>query len=166
ATPGGRGETGELAPQPPRDTALLAELPPGPPTLPFPGHSSPAPEEWERRRVRIDQIIIDPELQLRVAINEEAVEEYAEAKARGDKFPRPRLVEDSAKRLYLVAGRHRLESDLKLGAEFVDVLVTKGEREYALWLAIAENKDHGLRRTNADKARALKAALAHPRAKG
>jgi hypothetical protein len=43
--------------------------------------------------------------------------------------------------------------------------VTLGTRNDALWLAVSANQDHGLQRTNADKQRAVKAALRHPKAK-
>jgi hypothetical protein len=38
----------------------------------------------------------------------------------------------------------------------------QGTLEDAQWYSFGTNKDHGLRRTNEDKARAVKAALAHP----
>jgi hypothetical protein len=125
----------------------------------------PEPDDGDLREVPIDALVIDPELQCREKIDERVVEEYFEAMKRGDTFPPLRAVK-VGKQLLLVEGWHRLEAMRRLGLKKVKVLVTKGTREDAIWLAAAANKDHGLRRTNADKERSVKTALAHPRAKG
>jgi hypothetical protein len=129
------------------------------------GDPVPGPDDGELCEVPIDELVIDPELQCRKRINKRVVEDYFQGMKRGDKFPPLRAVR-VGKQLLLVEGRHRLEAARRRGLKKVKVLVISGTREDAIWLAAAANKDHGLRRTNADKERAVKTALAHPRAKG
>jgi hypothetical protein len=148
----GKSKAGRRAPTSPADS-------------PPKGDPVPEPDDGELREVPIDELVIDRELQCRESINELTVEEYLQAMKRGDKFP-PLLAVRAGKKLLLVEGRHRLEAARRLGLKKVKVLVISGTREDAIWLAAAANKDHGLRRTNADKERAVKTALAHPRAKG
>ena len=45
----------------------------------------------------------------------------------------------------------------------INVDVEPGTREDAQWYAYSANKAHGLRRSNDDKARAIKLALVHPK---
>jgi hypothetical protein len=132
---------------------------------PAEGGTGPAPGNGELLDVALDQLVLDPELQSREAVDEQVVNDYAKAMDRGDEFPPLRAVDDG-KQLWPWDGRHRLLAARRRGAKTVQVLVTKGTRDDALWLAVAANQDHGLRRSNADKERAVKAALAHPMAKG
>jgi hypothetical protein len=149
----GKSKAGRRAPTSPADS-------------PPKGDPVPGPDDGELCEVPIDELVIDPKLQCReTMINEDTVEEYLQAMKRGDEFP-PLLAVRAGKQLLLVEGRHRLEAARRLGLKKVKVLVISGTREDAIWLAAAANKDHGLRRTNADKERAVKTALAQPRAKG
>ena len=97
-------------------------------------------------------------LQTRVALNEETVADYAEAMAKGVKFP-PVTVFQCAGHLYLADGFHRVEGALRNGVKRIDAEITQGKFDDALKFALGANANHGLRRTNADKNRAVNIAL-------
>jgi hypothetical protein len=65
--------------------------------------------------------------------------------------------------LYVVDGFHRRASHLAAGKTFIGTrTVGWGSLEDAVWFATSANKAHGLRRTRADKRRAVELALATP----
>jgi hypothetical protein len=110
-------------------------------------------------------IHIDLDTQARVAINDDVVKEYVEAMESGDIFP-PLLVyfDEPDNRYILVDGFHRFEAHRRLYPN--DPILVKlelGNLEDARWASLGANKDHGLRRTNADKRNAIIHALKHPK---
>ena len=101
-------------------------------------------------------------LQARVSTDSGTVDEYAEAMKAGQVLP-PMIVFSDGREYWLADGFHRLSALLKIGAETATVMVREGTREDAMWFAVAANKTHGLRRTNADKRKAvIKALELHP----
>jgi len=61
---------------------------------------------------------------------------------------------------WLSDGFHRVKAAAEAGQTTIQAEVWEGTRDDAFWMSLAANKDHGLRRSNDDKARAVKAALA------
>ena len=118
--------------------------------------------EPTRQRLRLDQIRIDQDVQMRVQINPKVVRAYAARRRAGDSFL-PLIVFFDGTVYWLADGFHRLDADREAGLDSVECLVYKGSKEDAMWFALSANKAHGLPRTSADKRKAVKAALRHPR---
>ena len=96
-------------------------------------------------------------LQVRCEINEGVVGEYAEAMKAETEFP-PIIVFTDGTRYYLADGFHRVAALKRLEREEVNATVYEGGFADALRYALGANAKHGLRRTNADKQRALEIA--------
>ncbi len=108
----------------------------------------------EIRTVAIGKIKILEEVQARESLNNEAVDDYAEKMHAGVVFPRP-VVFDILGELTLVDGRHRIEAKLKLNINTVEVEVHQGSLRDAILYAARANSEHGVRRTDADKRKAV-----------
>jgi ParB-like chromosome segregation protein Spo0J len=112
------------------------------------------------KTLRLDQVTVDSALQARVTVDEGVVQEYAELMKARRNFPPLDVVHDAkARKFYLIDGYHRLAAARLAGVATVGVSVTEGTLDDARWLACGANKSHGLRRTNADKRKAARAAL-------
>jgi hypothetical protein len=94
-----------------------------------------------------------------VRIDEEIVREYAERMKAGDHFPPVQVYFDGTDH-WLSDGFHRVKAAREADLKPIQAEVWEGTRDDAFWMSLAANKDHGLRRSNDDKARAVKAALA------
>lgn len=113
------------------------------------------------RTVPIDQLITDRGTQVRACIIDDLVADYATRIEAGDFFPGVRVLETRDGSLVLVDGFHRLAAYRRLGRQEISAIVRRGTMEDAWTMAIGANVDHGLRRTNADKRRAVWMALQH-----
>lgn len=109
-------------------------------------------------KVNIDSITIDPRLQSRAAMNDEAVEEYAEAIKAGTKFD-PVMCFEDGDTLWLVEGFHRVKAHIVAGVKSIDVETREGGFRAAWIYSLGTNHKHGARRTNADKRKVVEAAL-------
>jgi hypothetical protein len=99
-----------------------------------------------------------------VRINDETVDEYAEAMkaTTGRPWP-PVVVFFDGTEYWMADGFHRLLAARRIGRNNIAADVKQGTREDAAWAACAANQAHGLRRTNEDKQRAVEIALRlHP----
>jgi hypothetical protein len=113
----------------------------------------------EEKTVPVEDIILDERLQARAEISHEAVAEYAEAYRTGAKLP-PLDVYRVSGKLYLVDGFHRIAAVRVACQTFARIrVVGDGTLDDAVWHATAVNATHGLRRSNADKRRAVLLAL-------
>ena len=106
----------------------------------------------------LDSVQVDAGTQARAGLDEGAVAEYAEAIGRGVEFP-PVVVFRDGSAHFLADGFHRLAAFRQAGRESIEAEVRDGTREDARWYAIGANAAHGLRRSNADKAKAVHMAL-------
>ena len=106
----------------------------------------------------LDSVRVDAGTQARAGLDEGAVAEYAEAIGRGVEFP-PVVVFRDGSAHFLADGFHRLAAFRQAGRESIEAEVRDGTREDARWYAIGANAAHGLRRSNADKAKAVRMAL-------
>jgi len=112
----------------------------------------------QKEQVRINQIVVKNQIQQRVKLNEDCIEEYAEAIGSGAKLP-PIVLFDDGENLLLVDGRHRYEANLKAGVETIEATIYEGSEREAILYAVGANADHGLRRNNADKRMAVTTLL-------
>lgn len=109
-------------------------------------------------RIKLTDIVFDAGTQIREAINDQVVSEYAERMADGVEFPAVVLFHDG-NRYYLADGFHRYMASQRNA--FVDIVadVRPGTKEDALWFALGANKANGHRMTDADKRHAIALAV-------
>lgn len=104
--------------------------------------------------IAIDKIRIDGGTQARVELNQFAVKEYAEAMKSGDIFDPVDVYFDGSE-YWLADGFHRFHAALRIKAKSIRCEVNKGTQADAQLHAAHANARHGIRRTNADKRRAV-----------
>lgn len=101
--------------------------------------------------------------QARVEINDATVKEYAEALREGAKFPPVVLYYKKSEDVYWLAdGFHRFHAHSSIGSADILAEVKDGTWRDAMLHAVGANAAHGLRRTNADKRRAVQMLLDDP----
>jgi hypothetical protein len=114
-------------------------------------------------KLDLKKIRLDGGTQPRAELLIEVVEDYAEQMRNGDTFP-PITVFFDGRDYWLADGFHRVTASQKARpAEPIEAEVIQGTRSDAQWYSYGVNKAHGLRRSNPDKARAVRAALLHPK---
>jgi hypothetical protein len=123
----------------------------------------PAESNTPPVRVRIELLRLDGGTQVRAAINEAIVQEYREAMQTGVNFP-PVVAFFDGQVHWLADGFHRVQAAVASGRDEFEVDLRPGTREDAVWYACAANQAHGLRRSNADKRKAVEVALRSPKA--
>jgi uncharacterized ParB-like nuclease family protein len=106
----------------------------------------------------MDVLRIDGDTQPRVAIDQAVVQDYADAIEGGAEFPPVDVVHDGTA-YWLVDGFHRFFAHKKLNRPKIRATVTTGLQAEAQWKSLGANKTHGLRRTNADKVKAVAKGL-------
>jgi len=104
--------------------------------------------------IQIGRIQIDGGTQPRENISEDVVSEYAEAMLDGDKFP-PIVVYNDGAKYWLADGFHRYHASVKAGFKDIEADVKSGTRRDAILYSVSANAKHGIRRTNADKRKAV-----------
>lgn len=110
-------------------------------------------------------IVRDPRAQPRVELNTETVDAYreimAEAKGWGP-FPSVVIFGPESGRYYLADGFHRMAAADAAGVQLGRAEVRPGGLREAILHSVGANAAHGLRRTNADKKRAVRTLLEDP----
>jgi len=96
--------------------------------------------KFDVREVRLDELDLDPNINIRFEVDEATVVRYMEL---FDQLPPVDVVDDKGT-LILCDGFHRLEAGLRLGRENVFAEVRKGDRAYAVERAAVANAKHGL----------------------
>lgn len=102
----------------------------------------------------LSSIRIDCGTQSRAEVNQSVVDEYAEAIQNGERLPAITVFWDKT-HYYLADGFHRYFAHKKLGQTEIVADVVAGSLRDAIHYAVGANAAHGLRRTNADKRRAV-----------
>ncbi len=114
------------------------------------------------KNVLISEIQIDTTLQPRVAMDMTTIDEYTEimreAEGWGD-FPPIKLINDNGHTFWLWDGFHRVQAAKNIGLTIIPAEIEVGTKNQALWESFSANKNHGLKRSQADKKRAVEAAL-------
>lgn len=127
----------------------------------------------ETERMLLSKIRIDGGTQSRAKLNPEVVEEYAEILSSASKeedglaHPLPPLVGfHDGKDIWLADGFHRFAGHEKAGLEYVNIIIRQGTRHDAILYSVGANANHGLRRTQEDKRRAVRMILSDELWKG
>ena len=117
------------------------------------------------RTILLDHLTRDPGLQMRATVNVYHVEDLAQVirdcQERGEEIPDRMMpvVFSDGQRNWLADGNHTYEAHIAVGLRKMRCLVKKGGYREAFLYALGANEEHGLRRTSADKRRAILAAL-------
>jgi len=108
--------------------------------------------------LNIQNICIDAGTQVRSAIDEQVVMNYAESMNDGAVFPAIEVVFDGVEN-YLTDGFHRYHAHLKNGKASIEAFVINGTLRDAKLLSYRANTMHGLTLSAADKRKAVLAML-------
>lgn len=111
-----------------------------------------------RPTLKLTDIRIDGGTQPRAAIDKAVVADYAKAMQAGAEFP-PIVVFFDGVQHWLADGFHRYHACRRRAAATMVAEVHEGTRRDAVLYAVHANAAHGLRRTNADKRRAVETLL-------
>jgi hypothetical protein len=114
------------------------------------------------KSIAIDRIILDPDIQPRAEMDKATIEEYAEVLRSGGKLPPIRLFRDQEGVLRVADGFTRIAAHKRAGLTEIKATVVTGSKRDAMLFAVGANADHGQRRTNADKRRAVMTLLNDP----
>ena len=112
----------------------------------------------ERKLLGMDVIRIDGGTQSREKIDEAVVADYADLIEDGVVFPAVRVYFDGVSH-YLADGFHRYHAHRKAGKGAIEADIEKGTLRDAILYSLGANHEHGLRRSNADKRKAVQAML-------
>ncbi len=102
--------------------------------------------------------IADGGAQMRVEMQTDVVLEYADAMLDGAVFP-PVVIYFDQTDYWLADGFHRVEAARKIERETIEAEVLEGDERQAILHGIGSNDSHGIRRTQADKRRAVERLL-------
>lgn len=100
--------------------------------------------------MNINQLTVDGGTQSRAKIDEEVVQEYADALESGTCFPPVSVYHDGLK-YYLADGFHRYFAHKRAKKSSIDVEVAPGTLRDAVFHSLGSNALHGLRRSAEDK---------------
>lgn len=106
----------------------------------------------------ISEISTDGGTQSRAELNHEVIMEYANSMSVGGKFP-PVTVFYDGERHWLADGYHRVSAAKQAGFSHISSDIKQGTLRDAILFSVSANNYHGLRRTNADKRRAVETLL-------
>jgi len=110
------------------------------------------------KKLNIKAIRIDGGTQSRVEINNDVVAEYAESLTAGAVFPPITVFFDGAD-YWLADGFHRFHAYNKVGIVSIEADIHQGTVREAKLFSFGANGDHGQRRSNADKRKAVSSML-------
>lgn len=110
------------------------------------------------KQLKIEAIRVDGGTQMRAKLCEDTVEEYTRLFKSGAKLPPVDVFFDGTDH-WLADGFQRLTGAYDAGHATIQAVVHKGTQRDAILFACGANSDHGLKRTNADKRRAVETLL-------
>lgn len=122
--------------------------------VPKPTKKPKATQKPETIRLPLDSVCVDKSIQSREKLNENVILEYTEAMKDGAKFPDIVVFYDGSV-YWLADGFHRFEAARRLKVEDTGAEVKEGTKRDAILYSACANSKHGLRRTNADKRKAV-----------
>lgn len=111
--------------------------------------------------IELSKIRIDGGTQSRIEPNQDVVAEYAEAYRTGVQMPPVSVFYDGST-FWLADGFHRYFGAKQAGCSTIHEDITPGTRRDAVLYSLGANSKHGLRRSNADKRRAVETMLDDP----
>ena len=109
-------------------------------------------------KLTLKSIRLDGATQPRQFVNEEVVSDYADLLLEGVEFPPITVFHDGANH-WVADGYHRFLANKKAGFIDIEANVIDGTRRDAILYSVGANADHGLRRTNEDKRKAVSTLL-------
>ncbi len=112
----------------------------------------------DTQTLKLSQIRIDGGTQPRVEINQEVVADYADQLRSGEEFPPVTVFFDGAA-YWLADGFHRYHAHRSAGRDTIVTDIQDGGLREAILYSVGANSEHGLRRTNEDKRRAVETML-------
>ncbi|HZL37325.1 MAG TPA: ParB/RepB/Spo0J family partition protein [Tepidisphaeraceae bacterium] len=118
-------------------------------------------ETPQLEQIKLADIRRDGGTQQRAAIDPDTVAAYAALLADGTTLP-PATVVREGDTFWLVDGFHRYAAYGTCGMDAMPCTVLPGTRRDAILQSVGANATHGLRRTNADKRRAVETMLGDP----
>ncbi len=106
--------------------------------------------------VKLADISMDKHTQMRAGLNRNAILDYAEAEKDGAKMP-PIVVfrRVGIKGVWVGDGWHRILARKRNGGKTIEAEIRDGSRRDAMLYAAGANREHGVRRTNEDKRKAV-----------
>lgn len=113
-------------------------------------------------QLKLSLIRLDGGTQPRAALNREVIADYCERMREGTPF-KPIIAYFDGENYWLADGFHRVDAAKQAGIAEIEAEIIQGTLSDSQWHSYSVNKDHGLRRTNEDKVRSVKAALKHPK---
>jgi hypothetical protein len=111
--------------------------------------------------IELSLIRTDGGTQPRAELNSDLIDEYAKAMTEGAKFPPVTVFYDQLS-YWLADGFHRFEAAKKIGSQIIDADIQQGIYRDAILYSVGANATHGLRRSNADKRKAVLKLLSDP----
>lgn len=114
-------------------------------------------------QINLSDLDMDRSVQVRAKLHDETVAEYADHIA-AKKPPLPPVIvfgPDTRGKYYLSEGWHRVAAHRKAGRTVIQATIRDGSWKEALEHALGSNAQHGLRRSSADKRRAVELAIKH-----
>lgn len=110
------------------------------------------------KKINIEAIRIDGGTQSRVELNDDALSDYVDAVKAGAQLPPVTVFFDGVDH-WLADGFHRFHAHRQAGKASIAADVRDGARREAVLYSLGANGTHGLRRTNADKRKAVRTML-------
>lgn len=110
------------------------------------------------QQVNIEAIELDTTIQCRASLDMHTINDYAERMRAGDEFP-PVVLFVERGRFWIGDGWHRIMAAQSVDLAEIAAEARTGGRAEALKFALGANGTNGLRRSNADKRRAVEIAL-------
>ena len=108
--------------------------------------------------ISLVRLTLDGGTQPRAELDEDVIGDYAAAMSDGAEFP-PVVVYHDGSHYWLADGFHRVYAAKQQGRTSIRAMVRQGTRRDAVLYSVSANAAHGLRRSNADKRRAVETLL-------
>lgn len=115
----------------------------------------------KQTHISLAKIIVEDEIVARVELDDKYLFEIEQDIKDGAKLPPITLFYDGTKH-YLVDGLHRFQAAKNLKQEMIVADIREGNQRNAILFSCSANSEHGLRRTNNDKRKAVNKMLADP----
>lgn len=120
----------------------------------------------ELKTVKIEEVVMLPDVQIRCRISSKTVDSYAEQIHEGVEFPPIDVFLDAEKRYIIGDGAHRFLASQKNEAEKIRITIHECKPEEALSraleLSVLQNAKHGLFLSREDRRNAIKKLLSDP----
>jgi hypothetical protein len=109
-------------------------------------------------KIALTKLRTDGDTQPRAMLNQDIIAEYTEAMLEDAKFPPIVVFHDSAN-YWIADGFHRFFASKRAGVTDIECDVHQGTLREAQLYSVGANSNHGLRRTNDDKRKAVQTLL-------